>query len=607
MGKSFFAGEMATIHELDTELINKIAAGEVVERPASVVKELVENALDAGAKTIRVGVRDAGSSLIRVVDDGSGMTREDALLAPKRHTTSKLASADDLFSIETLGFRGEALASIAAVSRMKIRTRSADEEVGTEVTVTQDSVTAADAAVPKGTSVEVADLFCNTPARRKHLKSPATEMRHIIDLVQRYTLAYPEVSFTLISGGQETLSAPASSDQLAAVVAIYGSKFAKELLPVHFENPYLTVSGFISKPTLTKPNTQHQSIYINRRFVTNQTISRAVNDAYHTLMHLDRKPVAILNIRLSPKHVDVNVHPTKREVRLSHEEMVYQAVFEAVRKTLSENQLISSEEFPTQHILQSAQSASRQGPVTGSVGGAVVTGATQAQVARDAQSSARQIEHPAVSALSQEHLGPVTTEVAGTERFPDLKVIGQLHNTYVLTESEDGLCVVDQHAAQERVFYEKYMEHRYAEALQTQQLLSPVVLELSPSEMRLVEENREILKELGYELEQFGPNAVVAATAPVLFGKVQQESFFRDLISELANCRDLSRDKREERIIRMSCKSAVKANDPLSLAKMKEILTDLSICRMPFTCPHGRPTLFRVTLHEFEKRFKRVG
>ena len=595
---------MASIHELDNELINKIAAGEVVERPASVVKELVENALDAGAGTIRVEVRDAGSSLIKVVDNGSGMTREDALLAPKRHTTSKLSSVDDLFSISTLGFRGEALASIAAVSRMKIRTRSAEEDVGTEVTITQDSVSAADAALPQGTSVEVRDLFYNTPARRKHLKSPATEMRHIINLVQRYSLAYPEVSFTLISGDQETLSVPASDDPLAAVVAIYGSKFAKQLLPVQFESVHLTVSGFISKPSLTKPNTKHQSIYINRRFVTNPTISRAVNDAYHTLMHLKRKPVVILNIQLSPKYVDVNVHPTKREVRLSHEEIVYQGVFEAVRKTLAENQLIPDEEFTFQHTLPS-QSASR----VGSVAGAVVTGATQAQVMRDA-TRAKETQTPStpsISAVTQEHLEPVTAEVAGTELFPDLKVIGQLHATYILTESKAGLCVVDQHAAQERVFYETYMKHRYGKALDTQQLISPVVLELSPAEMRLVEENRDLLKELGYDIEQFGPNAVVANTAPVIFGRVQQESFFRDLISELSQCRDLSRNKREERIIMMSCKSAVKANDSLSLAQMREILSDLAVCKMPFTCPHGRPTLFRVTLHELEKRFKRVA
>lgn len=598
---------MARIHELDPELINKIAAGEVVERPASVVKELVENALDAGAKTIRIEVRDAGSSLIKVSDDGSGMAREDVLLAPRRHTTSKISTADDLFSIETLGFRGEALASIAAVAKVRIRTRTPAEDVGTEVLVEGTDIRASDIAVPNGTSVDVRDLFYNTPARRKHLKSPMTEMRHIIDLVQRYSLAYSEVSFTLISGGQEILSAPATGDQLSAIVAIYGSRFAKELLPVLFKGAHLAVTGFVSKPTLTKPNTQHQSIYINRRFVTNPTVSRAINDAYHTLMHLERKPVAILNITLSPKHVDVNVHPTKREVRLSHEEVVYQAVFEAVRKTLSENKLISDEEFEMQKTLpipqkqplsvQKAQSASSAGFARGGV----VTGATQAQVARDADVA------PSISALSQEHLEQVSTEVAGTERFPDLTVIGQLHNTYVLTESEDGLCIVDQHAAQERVFYEKYMEHRYANALDTQQLLSPAILELSPAEMRLVEENRDLLKELGYELEQFGPNAVVVNTAPVLFGKVQQEGFFRDLISELADCRDLSRDKREERIIRMSCKSAVKANDPLSLAKMREILTDLSKCRMPFTCPHGRPTLFRVTLHELEKRFKRVA
>ncbi len=590
---------MPTIKELNSELINKIAAGEVVERPASVVKELIENALDAGAKSIRVEVKDAGSSLIKVKDDGKGMTREDAIIAPKRHTTSKISSADDLFSITSLGFRGEALASIAAVSRMRIRTRSAQEEVGTEIAVAADGVKAADAVLPAGTTVEIRDIFYNTPARRKHLKSPATEMRRIFDVMQRYSLAYPEVSFTLISGEKESLSVPATEDMLSAVVDVYGMEFAKELLPVNFESAHLSIKGFIGKPTLTKKTTEHQSVFINRRFVTNPTITRAVNDAYHTLMHLDRKPVAILDITLNPKYVDVNVHPTKREVRLSHEDMVYQSVFEAVRKTLAEHQLIPEHDLEVQQPLVFPKREAQK-ERTAIPAGSALTGDTKGQIARETHDT------PSVTAPLQEHLEPVSPDVAGTERFPSLKVIGQLHNTYVLCECADGLCVVDQHAAQERVFYEKYLEHHFASALQTQQLLSPVVIELSASEMKLVEENLDTLKTLGYELEQFGEKAMVARTAPVIFGKVQRKEFFHDLIGELLHFRDLTKDEREKRIIRKACKSAVKANDPLSLAKMQEILSGLTGCDMPFTCPHGRPTLFRITISELEKRFKRV-
>ena len=594
---------MGVIHELDQELINKIAAGEVVERPASVVKELVENSLDAGAKSVRIEVLGAGSELIRVSDDGSGMCREDALLAPKRHATSKIADDADLFAIETLGFRGEALSSIAAVARVRIRTRTAAEDVGTEVLVEGTDIRASDAAVPVGTRVEVRDLFYNTPARRKHLKGPATEMRHLIEVVQRYALAYPHVGFSLHAGGEEVLSAPATGDMMAAIVSVYGASFAKELLPVKFESPHVEVSGYIGKPTLTKADTQHQVVFINSRHVTNAVVARAVNDAYHTLMHLERKPVAILSLEMSPRLVDVNVHPTKREVRLSHEELVYQAVFEAVRSTLSEHQLIPTHEFEAQRPLIAPRLEMSGLSPAGSI-------------ARDAQSRAQpgqplqqaQPARPAdITAASQLSLGEVQPYVEGTDRFPSLKVLGQLHDTYILAECDDGLCVVDQHAAQERVFYERFMERHLSSGLKTQQLLSPVVMELSPAEMRLVEEHAEVLASVGFEVEPFGQGAVVCRTAPVLFGRVQDERFFCDLIAGLTEFRDLSREQREERLIRRACRSAVKANDPLELGGMRSIVEELSQCRMPFTCPHGRPTLFRLTLHELERRFKRVS
>ncbi len=591
---------MGIIHELDEELINKIAAGEVVERPASVVKELVENSLDAGARSIRIEVLGQGSELIRVSDDGCGMSREDALIAPRRHATSKISDEADLFSIETLGFRGEALSSIAAVARVRIRTRTSAEDVGTEVSVEGTDIHASDAAVPVGTRVEVRDLFYNTPARRKHLKGPATEMRHLVEVVQRYALAYPGVGFTLRSAGDEVLSAPASGDRLAAIVSIYGAAFAKDLLPVKFESPHVEVSGYIGKPTLTKADTQHQVVFINSRHVTNATVMRAVNDAYHTLMHLERKPVAILSLEMSPRLVDVNVHPTKREVRLSHEELVYQAVFEAVRSTLAEHQLIPTHELEAQRPLIAARI---DPPVLSAAG----------SIARDAPATAQQarLAQPAplaeVTAASQLSLGEVQPYVEGTDRFPSLRVIGQLHSTYILAECDDGLCVVDQHAAQERVFYERFMDGHLSKGLKTQQLLSPVVMELSPAEMRLVEEHTDVLASVGFEVEPFGQGAAVCRTAPVLFGRVQDERFFRDLIAAITEFRDLSREQREERLIRRACRSAVKANDPLELGGMRSIVEELSRCRMPFTCPHGRPTLFRLTIHELERRFKRVS
>jgi len=409
---------MGLIQALDDALINKIAAGEVVERPAAVVKELVENAIDAGSTRIRIDVEESGTSLIKVVDNGHGMTREDALVAPLRHTTSKISSAEDLFRIATLGFRGEALASIAAVSKMVLRTRVAEEELGTEIQIIGGELTSKEVAITPGTTVEVHDLFSNTPARRKHLKRPRTELRHIIDVVSRYSLAYPEIAFLLLSDGTELVTSPGTGDALSAITAVYGPAIAKELLPVSFESTHLSISGFMSTPTLTRPTTSHQSIFINKRFVSNPVISRAIQDAYHTLMHLQRKPVVIMNVQIDPKHVDVNVHPTKKEVRLAHEQVVYRSVFEAIRATLAGHQLIPEERFEMQDQLSVPKAQSTVAPPISPQSPAIAAFQSGTSIMRDAPSlvvsqkvvsdagKVRQVAE--VDASLQEHLSPVT-------------------------------------------------------------------------------------------------------------------------------------------------------------------------------------------------------
>lgn len=580
---------MGSIHELDTELINKIAAGEVIERPASAVKELVENAIDASARRISVEVSDAGEQLIRVSDDGSGMAPEDALLAPRRHTTSKIASAEDLFSISTLGFRGEALASIASVGHLTLRTRPREAEVGTEVSVKAGVPQAREIACAPGTVAEVRELFHNTPARRKHLSSRQTELRHIVDLLGRYALSYPEVAFTLLSDGRELLRSPGDGDARAAVLAVYGRETAKALIPVTFSGAHLTVRGFVSRPQLTRASADQQSIFVNGRLVSNPVISRAVDDAYHTLMHLERKPVVVLRVEMPPGQVDVNVHPTKREVRLAHEQVVYQGVYEAIRSTLQERQLIPEEKFP-QTEMRLAGFGAPPRPA------AMVRDAGPAEVAR-----------PLISGEQQAALAAPVTAVEGTGRFPSLQVVGQALSTYILCESEDGLCIVDQHAAEERVLYERFRGQRYATGLKTQALLSPAIAELAPAELRILEEHMPLLRELGFGIEPFGPGAVRVLTVPVVFGRVQDAAFLHDLLAELLASKELAREQREERIMRMACRAAVKANDILSLEQMRKILEELSRCEMPFTCPHGRPTLFRITSHELERRFKRIA
>lgn len=568
---------MTIIKKLDEAVIAKIAAGEVIERPLSVVKELVENSIDAGATAITVDLREGGRSLIRVTDNGCGMHPEDAVLAMERHATSKINNAEDLFHIHTLGFRGEALASIAAVSEMVLTTRTAEDQEACRLKVSAGVILSKDAAAnPQGTTIEVQNLFFNTPARKKYMRSIPQELHVITELIERLALVYPKIMFRLKHQDTLVLQTPGSGNPMDSNIAVYGKDAAKEFLEVKGDSNGIIVSGFLAKPTLTKADKDHISIYINKRYVKNNIITNAVLDAYHTLLSIQRYPVAILHVEMPSEQVDVNAHPTKREVRLSHEHLVYEAVFDAVKKTLDAHLLIPKATLSEKETLFPFR----------------------------VEEPKQRYSIPQGKQVLLEDISP-TTE--GTEKIPAFHVLGQLNKTYIIAQDKEGMMIIDQHVAHERVLYEQFMELYFRKAIQTQHLLEPAVLELTAAERVLAETNSGLLKELGFELEPFGQDSYMVRTLPLIMGRQLHVEAVFDILGELGqNGKSTSQDALKESILtRMSCRAAVKAGDELSLAQIVKLIEGLHTAKRPFTCPHGRPILISLPFDEIEKRFKR--
>ncbi len=580
---------MPRIHILDQSLINKIAAGEVIERPASIVKELLENALDAGATSLDIDVKESGVSFIQVADNGSGMDREDAELCITRHSTSKIAKAEDLFNIHTLGFRGEALASISSVSRTAIRTRTKDAVKGTEVATQAGKILSVKPiGVKQGTTVIVEDLFFNTPARRKHMKDMETEFRQILDVVMRYALANPEVHFTLKHNSKEVLNCPATSNTLNNITSLYGRDVAKNLLPVNYSQDSIQVMGFISKPSYTRSDRSYQSLFVNSRSVQNKTISQAIYDAFHTLLFINRHPVALLNITIPANMIDVNVHPTKKEIRLEKEKLVYEVVFNAISETLQKHHIIpkiSAAEIKN-YDFRPTKSFIREKAKTDY--------ATQQTLKAEGQKSSAGVAK--------------TVQGEKDARFPPLKILDVIDNTYIIAKSKDSLYVIDQHAAEERVNYEKFMQQYKHKGIAVQKLLEPLVFDLDRKKSSLLKQNLPLLGQLGFKVEEFGDTTFRLITVPLLFQRLKDITLFNDLIDELEASEKATKlgEQKEARIIRFACRASIKAGDELPFEYLYNMLKDLSRCEKPFSCPHGRPTLIELDVKELEKKFQRV-
>ncbi len=589
------------IKKLDDSLISKIAAGEVIERPASVVKELVENSIDADATQVTVDVSKAGKKMISVIDNGYGMTYDDAIISVERHTTSKLADIDDLFSIHTLGFRGEALASISSVSKVEMITNAGGSEAA-RISVDGGKISdVSSLGAPRGTAVNVSDLFFNTPARKKYMKSDAVELEHIVDIVTRYALINPGIHFRLLNDGRPILSTPGTDDMLANIRNIYGRETEKNVVPVEYSADGIGVSGFISKPSLTRGGKDQQSVFINGRYIKSRIVTDAVYNAYKTLLPKHRHPFFVVSICIDPKTIDVNIHPAKREIKVRNdiESELSDAVFSAADRSLKENVLIPEAVIS---VRDNAVPSSKPKNVYQSSPGMQAT----LRPSLSSVSSDTCIE--TVNDVSEVSDNAALDEGQAVSKLPEMRIVGQVNKTYIIAETSDGMMIIDQHAAHERVLYEKFMKMHSAGDIKTQNLINVQIIELPPKESILLSSNIEEFAKYGFTIEAFGKDTFIVRTIPVILGRLKSKDLIKDIIEDFINLgrSDKISDMKEKIIITMSCRSAIKGGEELTMHSIKGLLDELSITDNPFTCPHGRPTIISMGVSELEKKFKRV-
>ncbi|MFW6136112.1 MAG: DNA mismatch repair endonuclease MutL [Chloroflexota bacterium] len=586
------------IRVLPERVASQIAAGEVVERPASVVKELIENAIDAGASGIEVEVHAGGKRFIRVVDDGCGVPSGEVELAFHRHATSKLATAEDLERITTLGFRGEALASIAAVSRVTFATRAANEAVGSLLRLEGGEIqTRRQVGRPPGTAVTVENLFFNVPARRKFLRTDRTERRHIDRWVTRYAMAYPGLRFTLSHGDQQALQSPGSGELRDVVAAVYGPEIGEKTLRIvsdrRDDGSDIHVSGLVAPPSFHRANRTYISIFVNGRWVKDASLTYAITQAYHRLLPTGRHPLAVVMVDLPPGDVDVNVHPTKAEVRFRDGDTVFRALQRAVRRTLLERAPIPEAR---------GRGDGGDGAGTGWPRGEGVDGGAWGRRGRLAGLGRR--ERPGDRQLRFGTDVSVRTE---GESIPPLRVIGQLGATYIVAEGPEGMVLLDQHAAHERVLFEELLGQRERAEVASQGLLEPALVELGPEAADVLEEHSGALAGLGFEVEPFGGSTMLVRAVPTMVAEGDPSQVLEDVAAALLAGDEPLGAPVEETVARRVCKqAAVKAGQVLDQAEMEELIRALEQCDSPRTCPHGRPTMIRLSVRQLAREFGRT-
>lgn len=563
------------INQLDEETINQIAAGEVIERPASVVKELIENSIDAGANRIDVVIAEGGKRKIVVEDDGYGMGGEDAKLSILRHTTSKIRDYNDLWSIITMGFRGEALSSISSVAQISIITKQEKNDSGFRLDVEGgDVISEQTVASNKGTKVIINNLFFNVPARKKFLKSRNYEQKQITDIVMRYALIHHDKSFTLRNEDGVLIEKPVVSSIRENMAAVYGLEVARESFSVNSE----LVKGSIAKPTVNRASRDYMSIYVNSRFVKSKLVEDAIMDAMHTLIFHGRYPIAVLNLQVEPKEIDVNVHPSKRVVKFNDEEGIYSKVYDAVVQGMKEANLFT-------------------------------TGSSRPAQETLIQDSARPREQKKPGYFSKRDYSQGLLAKEYEEEFElDANIVGQIHKTYIVLETKEGYSLVDQHAAEERINYEKFRQQYESGKVNKQSLLNGYAIDLTAVEFSQVMECGKGLENLGFEFEEFGANSIIVRMIPAnLSLEYDLKDTILTLSKKLAEKRNISHDeKKEETLKYMACRSSIKAGEELSHKQMKELIKKLWQTNNKYTCPHGRPTMLRYPLSKIEKDFKRV-
>lgn len=602
-------GTLKRINLLDENTANKIAAGEVVERPFSVVKELVENSIDSNATSITIEIEEGGEKLIKVIDNGTGIFPDDVEKAFLPHATSKINDIDDIYRIQTMGFRGEALASIASVSKVDMKSRTADFDYGKNVTVDAGSIEKTeDVGANIGTTVVVRELFFNVPARKKFLKSMSREYSYISDIVYRMAIANPEIAFKLIHNDKITLTTYGTGEVLDAIRSVYGKSAAENLIKFEGHGDVASVYGFIGNAELAKGNRNSQSIFVNKRYIKNRTITAAVENAFKSFITINKHPFFVLFINIYPEFIDVNVHPTKSEIKFNDERDIYKLVFSSVhnalRQSLMNTFMADDENAADPKAFSEAQTEKEiiQLPLDLKADKNYPT-FQPGEVLREKS----EFRAPEQRSIPEPGKSEDATNEAQTAKIPDLRVIGQFNKTYILGEFGGELYLIDQHAAHEKILFEKYTAEIRKHKVIAQLLLTPAVVELSNEEYIIYEENMDLFESLGFKIEGFGQNTLCIREVPFILGKPDIRNFF---INVLENLRRMGSgntvDVKFNAIAKMACKSAVKANDNLSDIEMKSLVEALKYIDDPYTCPHGRPTIIKFGLNELEKRFKRI-
>ncbi|MFS0663301.1 DNA mismatch repair endonuclease MutL [Bacillus mojavensis] len=626
---------MAKVIQLSDELSNKIAAGEVVERPASVVKELVENAIDADSTVIEIDIEEAGLASIRVLDNGEGMENDDCKRAFRRHATSKIKDENDLFRVRTLGFRGEALPSIASVSHLEITT-STGEGAGTKLMLQGGNIISESrSSSRKGTEIVVSNLFFNTPARLKYMKTVHTELGNITDVVNRIALAHPEVSIRLRHHGKNLLQTNGNGDVRHVLAAIYGTAVAKKMLPLHVSSLDFEVKGYIALPEITRASRNYMSSVINGRYIKNFPLVKAVHEGYHTLLPIGRHPITFIEITMDPILVDVNVHPSKLEVRLSKETELHDLIRDGIKDVFKQQQLIPSAQLPKksapvikneqQFITFDEKPAERKIPEKAPVPSyspMKLSSVVKEPVEIEDELPSEQLETHSVADTKQRMEEPAVSEElpeafeqepaqeqqqTSSERVPIMYPIGQMHGTYILAQNENGLYIIDQHAAQERIKYEYFREKVGEVEPEVQDMIVPLTFHYSTNEALIIEQHQQELESVGVFLESFGSNSYIVRCHPAWFPKGEEAELIEEIIQQVLDSKNIDIKKlREEAAIMMSCKGSIKANRHLRNDEIKALLDDLRSTSDPFTCPHGRPIMIHHSTYEMEKMFKRV-
>lgn len=647
---------ISKIIELPEVLANQIAAGEVVERPASVVKELVENAIDAKSSQITIDIEESGLKKIQITDNGEGMSSEDLPLSLRRHATSKIKSQSDLFRIRTLGFRGEALPSVASISKITIKTATKEAAYGSLLIATGGEIeTLEETPTPVGTKIKVENLFYNTPARLKYMKSLQAELAHIVDVVNRLSLAHPEIAFTLISDGRQLTQTSGTGELRQAIAGIYGLNTAKKMIPISSADLDFEVSGYVSLPELTRANRNYMTILVNGRYIKNFLLNRAILDGYGSKLMVGRFPIVVIDIQIDPYLADVNVHPTKQEVRISKERELMALISTAISESLKEQDLIpdalenlaksSTRHFSkpeqTQLPLQSKglyydpqkndffvkesdvseklpesnfhdteidktvkDQRTEQFPDLGEN-----TGFSSVKRASRSQDEVTDADHPGFDLKNKQKLSQMLTRLENEERsvFPELDYFGQMHGTYLFAQGKDGLFIIDQHAAQERVKYEYYRDKIGEVDSSLQQLLVPYLFEFSGSDFINLQEKMALLNEVGIFLEVYGHNTFILREHPIWMKEEEIASGVYEMCDMLLLTNEVSiKTYRAELAIMMSCKRSIKANHSLDDYSARNLLLQLAQCQNPYNCPHGRPVLINFSKADMEKMFRRI-